>query len=179
MNKKPFFLVLGRSGSGKSTIVTEVCKHTGMSQLQSYTTRKPRKEGETGHTFINEEDIPKLGKIVAHTTFAGNFYCATQDQVEQSDFYIIDKVGLGHFRKNYMGDKKIKVIYITLDSEKVIDNMMKRGACHGDAVDRFTHDELKFEGVEEQADFVLNNDKTLDEAISTMLDYVLSQTKGN
>lgn len=178
MNKKPFFLVLGRSGSGKSTIVTEVCKHTGMSQLQSYTTRKPRKEGEIGHMFINEKDIPKIGKLVAHTTFAGNFYGATQDQVEQSDVYIIDKVGLEYFLKNYTGDKEVKIVYIECDVDNAIDNMMKRGACYEDAVDRSKHDASKFDGIEYIADFVLRNDKTLDEAISSMLDYVLSSTKG-
>ena len=178
MNKKPFFLVLGRSGSGKSTIVSEICKITGMKQLQSYSTRKPRKDGETGHIFITRDDVANLGPLVAHTEFNGNFYGATSEQVENSDFYVIDKFGLDQFRKNYGGNKDVKIIYIVADAKKVVDNMIKRGDSYEHVMERMLHDASKFDGIEESADFVLNNVKSLDNAISSMLDYVLSQTKG-
>ena len=45
-------LIEGESGSGKTTIADILSKKYGLSSIQSYTTRKPRYLGETGHTFI-------------------------------------------------------------------------------------------------------------------------------
>ena len=73
----------------------------------------------------------------------------------------------------------MKIIYIECDTDDAVNHMIKRGACFEDAIARIKHDASKFDGIEKLADFVLDNNKTLDGAVSSMLDYVLSQTKGN
>ena len=69
MKKKQIFLIVGRSGVGKSSIVKAVCDITGMSCVKSYTTR-PRREDEkehTDHIFISEN--VSLAQPVEHLPF--------------------------------------------------------------------------------------------------------------
>jgi len=178
MNKPTCFLIVGRSGSGKTTIVNEVCRRTGLIQLQSYTTRPPRHDGEGGHVFITKEEASKLKNVVAETNFAGNYYAATREQVDDSDFYVIDKIGLSRLRRSYQGKRTIKVVYIRVTPEKAERNMLNRGDEPKRVKGRLLHDQDAFDGIEDDVDFILDNEKTLDEAISTMLDYVLQSTKG-
>ena len=49
---KNIYCIAGPSGSGKTTIAEELKKRYGMKVLESYTTRAPRYEGETGHIFV-------------------------------------------------------------------------------------------------------------------------------
>ena len=57
---KPLFCILGASASGKSTLVQMLEKEFNMKQIPSCTTRLPRYEGETGHTFVSEKEFKAL-----------------------------------------------------------------------------------------------------------------------
>ena len=56
------FCIIGRTASGKSTIVSAVAKDMKLKVLKSYTTRARRKN-EVGkhcdHTFISADDVNK------------------------------------------------------------------------------------------------------------------------
>ena len=39
---KNIYCIVGESGAGKSRVVEELCKRYGLTELCSYTTRKPR-----------------------------------------------------------------------------------------------------------------------------------------
>lgn len=52
-NKQKIINIVGKSGSGKTTIAKELEK-LGYNIIHSYTTREPREENEWGHTFIND-----------------------------------------------------------------------------------------------------------------------------
>ena len=49
------FLIVGCSGSGKTTITEQLEQKYGLKAIQSYTTRQPRYDGETGHIFVSDE----------------------------------------------------------------------------------------------------------------------------
>ena len=112
---KNIYLIVGCSGSGKTAITEKLEELYNLKSIQSYTTRPPRYEGETGHTFISNEEFDKLTNMVAYTEFAGNRYCATAEQVETHDLYVIDPKGVDYFMKSYNGSKTAKVIYIDSD----------------------------------------------------------------
>ena len=109
------FLIVGCSGSGKTTITEQLEQKYGLKSIQSYTTRKPRYDGETGHIFVSDEEFNELTDMVGYTEFAGNRYCATAKQVENNDLYVIDPKGVDYFMKSYNGSKTAKVIYIDSD----------------------------------------------------------------
>ena len=93
-----------------------MCEKYGYKKLISYTTRPQRniESDKTSHRFIKKEDINQLKDIVAFTEFNDNIYCATQEQVDEADFYIIDCAGVKCLKELYNGKKEIVVVYISV-----------------------------------------------------------------
>ena len=83
---KPLIMILGKSASGKSSLVDRACKELGLKAIPSYTTRKPRYDGEQGHTFVTDEEYGELKDIIAENTFCGNKYCVTLEQIENPEY---------------------------------------------------------------------------------------------
>jgi len=57
------YCVLGRTGSGKSTVTKQAAKQLNMNVLRSYSTRQYLREGETkynsDHTLISPNEVEK------------------------------------------------------------------------------------------------------------------------
>ena len=71
--KDNIFLIIGRSGSGKSTIVDELCKRYGYTSVESYTTRPPRGPSEGGHIFVAKDTFDELKPFLCAYTKYNNF----------------------------------------------------------------------------------------------------------
>ena len=128
---KNIYLVVAPSGAGKTSLVNELEQTYGYKSIQSYTTRKPRYEGEKGHIFVNDKEFDKLEEIIAYTEFCGFKYCATESQIEESDLYIIDPKGINYFKEHYKGSKKIKIIYVQAVVSILFERLVKRGKRTG------------------------------------------------
>ncbi len=111
---KNIYLIVGQSGSGKSTMAESLESTYGIKIIQSYTTRPKRYDNEKGHIFVSDEEFDNLKDIVAFTEFCGYRYCATAEQIESNDLYIIDPAGVKSIDAFYEGNKQIKIIYIKL-----------------------------------------------------------------
>ena len=181
------FLIVGCSGSGKTTITEQLEQKYGLKSIQSYTTRKPRYEGETGHIFISDEEFDKLTDMVAYTEFAGNRYCATAEQVENNDLYIIDPKGVDFFMKAYKGSKTPKIIFIssnlTTRYERMVGRAETKGKSHQEAIEsslaRIANDASEFyDYIQGQAwiDYVCKNNSNdkLEDVVDKIFDYISS-----
>ena len=181
------FLIVGCSGSGKTTITEQLEQKYGLKSIQSYTTRKPRYDGETGHTFVSDEEFDKLTDMVAYTEFAGNRYCATAEQVENNDLYIIDPKGVDFFMKAYKGSKTPKIIFIssnlTTRYERMVGRAETKGKSHQEAIEssltRIVNDAGEFYGyIQGQAwvDYVCKNNSNdkLEDIVDKIFDYISS-----
>lgn len=120
------YLIVAPSGAGKTTITELLESKYGLKPIQSYTTRTPRFEGETGHTFVSDEEFDKLTDIVVSTIFDDNRYCATTEQVEKNDLYIIEPKSIDFFKEHYKGSKQVKIIYIESDIITRYERMTQR-----------------------------------------------------
>ena len=147
--------ILGKSGSGKTTIVEKLNKEYGYEILESYTTRKPRYEGETGHQFVDLITFEALPDKVAYNEFDGNHYCATKSQVDEADLYVVDVPGLKQLKQLYQG-KEIISIYIDVPMEDCLERMRKRGDSEDKCWERLRHDNSAFQGVKGEVDYVVN-----------------------
>ena len=157
MKDKYIVLIVGESGSGKSTICDELTKRFGLKQVKSYTTRPRRSEDEDGHTFISDEEFNKLEGICAYTYFDGHHYCATKEQIDNSDLYIIDPYGVEYFMKTYNGRKIPMVVYIHANKRVRRKRMARRGDKEYKIRQRIAHDELAFANVDEYAMYRYSN----------------------
>ena len=115
-----------------------------MKQIQSYTTRPPRYEGEKGHIFVTDEEFNRLEKLVAYTEYGDYRYCATTDQVEENDIYVIDPDGVEYFKNVYPGEKTIKLVYLFNTRSVRFNRMLDRGDKFADVVSRLEQDDEIF-----------------------------------
>lgn len=120
-------LIVGDSGSGKSTIVRYVEKNMdNVNIVKSYTTRPKRNKYDNDHTFIKSVDEIK-GDIVASTEIDGYFYGASENQFKENkiNLYIVDDKGVVDV-KNYFKNKNILTVHINRLNIKVPVNRKNR-----------------------------------------------------
>lgn len=120
-------LLVGASGSGKTTVANELCQRYGLKQIDSYTTRPPRYHGEAGHIFVSDDEFDRLENLVGFTNYNGARYCATAAQVEACDVYVIDPAGVEFFRTAYRGSKTVFVAELLVPDDVREQRMYQRG----------------------------------------------------
>ena len=119
MNNEEHILVciLGRTASGKDSLVQKLCERTGTTQIISYTTRPRREnEGDT-HIFVDEETYEQMreeGNIAAFTQIGEYKYWSAIDQLYANDLYVIDYQGIKTLRELNLPDLKIITIFINV-----------------------------------------------------------------
>ena len=157
---KNIYLIVGPSGSGKSSISEVVAKDLGLKLVSSYTDRPRRSENETGHIFLSKEEFDRLKGFCAYTEFNGHRYGVTEDIIEKSDIYIIDPSGVEFFIREYKGDKKLVVIGLTVDKAECKKRMLARGDSEHAVESRLLNDEKEFNAEHMLAicDYMIKND---------------------
>lgn len=115
-NKEHVLLcVMGRTSSGKDSLVGKLCERMGLTQIISYTTRPRRdNEGDT-HIFTTKEVYEQMkseGNVAAYTEIAGNIYWTTVDQLYENDVYIIDPNGVQTLRKLNLPNLRLVTVFI-------------------------------------------------------------------
>lgn len=116
MNKEhTLLLILGRTASGKDSLVNKLCERTNLKAITSYTTRPRREnEGDT-HIFTTEEVYKQMqteGKVAAYTEIAGYHYWTTVDQLYENDIYIIDYRGVQTLRELNLPDIRFVTVFV-------------------------------------------------------------------
>lgn len=89
-------VLLGASGSGKSTIEQELSSHYGYKKIISYTTRQPRNSEENGkdYWFVDNDTFKE---VLSRDLFA------EYDEYSQNRLY-------GTLKSDYMDDDKVVVL---------------------------------------------------------------------
>lgn len=138
---KPLFLFVGKSASGKTTIANILEQQYGHKQVNSYTTRTPRYDGEIGHVFVTEEEFKALGDMVAYTFYNNNHYGTTAEQLDQCSIYVVDVPGVKTLLENYKSNRHIILIYFDTTVYTRINRMIDRGDSDMAIISRLLQDE--------------------------------------
>ena len=121
------YLFVGKSASGKTTIADMLEQKHNRHQVQSYTTRPQRYDGEIGHRFVTNEEFNELGELAAYTFYNGYHYGTTLEQLNECDIYVIDVDGidtlLKKLPKNY---RSVRIIYFVAAVSVRIERMVDR-----------------------------------------------------
>lgn len=169
------YLICGKSGSGKTTIVNALSREYGYKILQSYTTRKPRHSRDVDHIYSSVSDYmsaKEKNQIITSTVFDHSYYWSTIHQLENSDLYVIDKAGIETLRNQYRGDRKTVVIYIDVDVENCLKRMKLRGDNNVRIWERIRHDGEAFRGIEEISDFIVDGDREIKNVVDTISEII-------
>ena len=175
-------LLVGESGSGKDYAAFRVKQILSMYDehvniVQSNTTREPRYEGESTHTFLQRSDYAKDktgGRVIADTLFHGNLYWTNKDNFDcsKNTIYIIDKEGVENF-KNILDFDEVQVLYLKVSKIKRVLNMIKRGDTVKTIYERLNYDEKAFEGIE-----VLVGSESVFTSTESLTGYLLKELGG-
>jgi guanylate kinase len=129
-NEHVIILLVGRTSSGKSSLIKKLCERTGLKQLISYTTRPRRNNNDNDHLFVTTEDYLQAkenGDIVAETEIAGNYYYATKEQLYKTDLYTIDPIGRECLLSMELPGIRSVTVYISCSDEERKLRAEKRG----------------------------------------------------
>lgn len=163
-NKVLLTLIVGGSGGGKSTL-ERVLNERGYKSVISFTTRPKRNEEDTGHIFVSKENFDKLPNKVAYTLFDGNEYCATKEQVDEADIYIIDPDGVDTLRELYKTDREIVVVYLCTREELRRARMLARGDSEEQVEQRLANDNEIFTVENIRPDVILNGNTNISSVV--------------
>lgn len=129
-NEHVVILVVGKSGSGKSSLIKRLCERANLTALQSYTTRPKRSESDNDHIFVSVEDYVRAkenGEIAIDTELAGNYYYSTVEQLYNADLYTINPEALDRLLDMDLPNIRFVVVYISCPDNIREERAMKRG----------------------------------------------------
>ena len=159
-NTKYLLLLIGTSGSGKTTI-GNFLKTLGIPELKSHTTKQARNNESDTYYYITKEQFDKLDKLES-TYYSGNYYCLSREEVERHAedlvYCIVDSVGVQQIRNNY-GKDKVVVININISPTEMEKRLRARGDSEEETQKRIKYaidnDEIR-KGAE-IADYIIRN----------------------
>ncbi|MEE0295001.1 MAG: guanylate kinase [Eubacterium sp.] len=176
-------ILLGKSASGKDTIVRNLVEQHDYKRIITWTTRPMRpgeKEGVTYH-YTTEEDFKKKineGFFVEwkkYETVKGTWYYGTAlDDImkARNDDYsviILTKDGLeklNSFCSHLVGINLLSV-YLDVDTKVIKQRLLKRGDDKKEAARRIKYDKKDFKGIENMVDVVIeNNHRDIQEVVN-------------
>lgn len=169
------YCVLGRTGSGKSTVTKEAANKLNMKVLKSYTTRQ-RRENETDencdHTFISSNEVEKYrDDMIAYTERVGYCSFATKQQLLDNDFYIINPTGYYELK---LKTKDMNVELVTIMVNVPYNDLRQRAKKRGDYDDwqaNYIKESEEFSNFEKSnlIDYFVLNDRSLEESVAKMV----------
>lgn len=170
------YCVLGRTGSGKSTVTKQAAKQLDMNVLRSYSTRQYLREGETkensDHILISPDEVEKYrDDMIAYTDRVGYCNFATKQQLLDNDFYIINPTGYYELKLKTKGmDINLVTIMVTVPFSDLRERAKKRGDFDAWQANYMQESE-EFSTFEKShlIDYFVLNDRNLEESVAKMV----------
>ena len=168
-------VLLGASGSGKSTIEHELATHHGFEKIVSYTTRKPRENEENGKDYYlvdNDtfKEILNRDLFAEHDEYSQNRLYGTlkSDYADGNKVVVLTPNGLRQLKKNCPNDNIFTILVEANLGTRVKRYIDRCGVQKFDFQDkneiaaRVERDYGMFLGLDKEVDLVVHNDEGTD-----------------
>lgn len=172
-------ILIGESGSGKTTILNELEKR-GYKKAINHTTRPRRIEEEqtSEYMHVTKEEFEQMwtdGKLLQRAEFNGEYYGISTNSLKDdvACIQIVDSIADVKKRAQELGlgDMKIICFYIYVPAEERTKRMLLRGDSLEQIQKRLEIDSEKFKNAKEVVDYVIEN-KVLEDAVAEILEKV-------
>lgn len=184
MKRQGILLIIsGPSGSGKGTVVEQLCKKDDFSLSISATTRAPREYEENGkhYFFHTKEEFMRMREhmeLLEWAEFCGNFYGTPRK-------YVVEQLMLGNnviLEIEVQGALQVKKIYpdgvlvflMPPNLEELGRRLTNRGTEDKETINRRIHRALEEMELVAEYDYVVIND-TIQQATDDMLAIVQAE----
>lgn len=174
MSNKKLFLLVGKSASGKDTLMNMLLSDfKEMKPLVSHTTRPMRtgeKDGETYH-FVDDttfEEMLDNGEFLETTSYTIESenkiyrYGLSKKEVMDTPYAmtIVNPYGLNNLLKSEFKDNIVSILITRNDKDRILAYMNRDENVNiKEMIDRYKRDEEDFENV--MTDYMLENDDTI------------------
>lgn len=176
--------IMGKTSSGKDTVVNELISKYGFRKCVTYTTR-PMRDGEkqdiTYH-FISEDDFKQkiredfFAEYKSYNTeFGVWYYGVALEDIEKADEKTVIVLTPDGYRDIIKKIKnKPKSIYIYANNSTIKERLVNRGDDLKEAQRRLEHDNLDFKGIETEVDKIVYNNKgtNINDVVNKILKYL-------
>lgn len=175
------YLILGHSGSGKSTIRNALTSH-GIKKIITYTTRPPRVSEVDGidYNFIDQELFKKMNQdnlFIGTTCYVGNYYSTLKEDLEKNNnkdsdcVIVVDKEGVLAIKKEFANARSI---YLKCSRETLRDRMIKRNDHANDIEKRLD----VLEDLDSYADYIIDADRDIDSVFEDVISLIKNIREG-
>ena len=170
-------LLVGASASGKSTIEKELVKN-GYTNIISYTSR-PIRDNEIDHKdyhFLTKEeflDLESDGFFAEKTIYNSWYYGISKIDLLPNSMAVVEPYGMRTLKKICRGRNIPLIIFFIDVPEKIrLKRMIDRDDNLIEMFRRILSDQGVFQGIKDEVDYVINNDRSIDETVREIIEYL-------
>lgn len=180
MHNRPIILI-GKSGSGKTTVTNYLVDNYDYKQITTYTSR-PRRECEAvdAYHFISNEKFNELknkaffaefykkvlndGKLIQYGSAKSDY-----ENFNSQNIIILTPNGMRN-AVNALGISNVSVIYLKV-SENILNERLnfRNSESETNYKSRLNREHIDFDGIEPECDFVINGDNLSVETIAELI----------
>jgi guanylate kinase len=165
--KQTLFIIVGRSGTGKSHLSRGYSifhMNPEREKLIVTTTTRPMRDGEVNgrnYHFVIKEDFERMireNKLVEYVEYQGNYYGTTKEEfdVSKTNFVVVEPVGLEKIKEFFKDTFRIFVIKLDAPDAVILERMLRRNQPVEDIARRYKEDKVRFENID--YDILINTD---------------------
>lgn len=185
-------VILGKTASGKNTVVDRLIEKYGYKRVITYTTRPMRKgeiQDETYHFISEEEFIKKIGSGFFmefkkyKSAFGDWYYGSAREDFDDSNnkVIILTPSGLEDVLYQLRREKRLTYneiisIYLYSNNKTILKRLNQRGDDKEEASRRIGTDNADFKGVVDVVDKIVynNEEDNVEDIIDTIHEYIQS-----
>lgn len=150
------YCLIGKSGTGKSTVMQALHDAYEYTIAQSYTDRPQRTPDEQGHVFLSPAEFDTLSGLILPRSSQDGRYGMTEEMLDKSELIVLDYLGTQELLQSYT-KRPVHVIGLHADTHTRIVRIDERGNTFQERRKRLSADEHEFYSMNDLCDIVVPN----------------------